>query len=158
MTNTPLPVQGTVGVNNFPAIQPVSGTVGISGTPNVNVTNTTPLPIKAADNPAFQPYQAEANAFMDSGGTCTATLLGAGSGQRLVIEFVEGLVNSSTTGTKLVSFTIQPTVNGFAVNHFLAPSYVADDGAQQAWQISQAARLYADPNTNVVMGARGQHH
>ncbi len=54
VANTPLPVQGTVGVNNFPATQPVSGTVnvgnfpatqpvsgsvGITGTPNVNVTN-----------------------------------------------------------------------------------------------------------------------
>jgi hypothetical protein len=60
VTNTPLPVQGTVGVNNFPGTQNVSGTVNvgnfpasntvtgsvsITGTPAVNVTNTVTNPV-----------------------------------------------------------------------------------------------------------------
>ncbi len=40
VVNTPLPVQGTVNVGNFPATQPVSGSVTISGTPSVRVTGT----------------------------------------------------------------------------------------------------------------------
>lgn len=58
VTNTPLPVQGNIGVNNFPATQAVSGTVnignlpttqqvsgnvGIVGTPTVNETAKTTL-------------------------------------------------------------------------------------------------------------------
>src|SRR6267378_1531423 len=38
--NTPLPVQGTVNVGNFPAANAVTGSVSITGTPNVNVVNT----------------------------------------------------------------------------------------------------------------------
>jgi hypothetical protein len=38
--NTPLPVQGTVNVGNFPASNAVTGSVSITGTPNVNVVNT----------------------------------------------------------------------------------------------------------------------
>jgi hypothetical protein len=66
----PLPVQGTVNVGNLPAAQQVSGTVSvdnfpatqavsISGTPtvNANITNTTPLSIRDADNPARHPFQ-----------------------------------------------------------------------------------------------------
>jgi len=38
--NTPLPVQGTVNVGNFPASNTVTGSVSITGTPTVNVVGT----------------------------------------------------------------------------------------------------------------------
>src|SRR5689334_2921167 len=59
--NTPLPVQGTVNVGNFPATSSVSGSVSISGTPSVNVANTPS--VNVANLPAVKlepgksPYQ-----------------------------------------------------------------------------------------------------
>jgi len=47
VTNTPLPVRGTVNVGNFPAAQPISGSVSVTNTPNVQVVNT-PLPVTGA--------------------------------------------------------------------------------------------------------------
>ena len=45
VANTPLPVEGTVNVGNFPASNPVTGSVNITGTPNVNVVNTDSNPV-----------------------------------------------------------------------------------------------------------------
>ncbi len=45
VVNTPLPVQGTVNVGNFPGSNAVTGSVSITGTPNVNVTNTAANPV-----------------------------------------------------------------------------------------------------------------
>src|SRR5437773_556556 len=45
VANTPLPVQGTVNVGNFPASNPVTGSVSITGTPNMNVANTDSNPV-----------------------------------------------------------------------------------------------------------------
>jgi hypothetical protein len=54
VVNTPLPVQGTVNVGNFPASSTVSGSVSITGTPNVNVVNapSNPVSVRDVDNPA----------------------------------------------------------------------------------------------------------
>ncbi len=49
VTNTPLPVKGTVNVGNFPATQPISGSVSITGTPSVNVGNTPSNPVPTLD-------------------------------------------------------------------------------------------------------------
>jgi hypothetical protein len=53
VTNTPLPVQGTVNIGNFPAASTVNGSVSITGTPNVNVVNTPT--VRNADRPSAQP-------------------------------------------------------------------------------------------------------
>jgi hypothetical protein len=45
VVNTPLPVQGTVNVGNFPASNTVTGSVSITGTPNVSVVNTSSNPV-----------------------------------------------------------------------------------------------------------------
>ncbi|MGD0468399.1 MAG: hypothetical protein ABSA54_08500 [Terriglobales bacterium] len=50
--NTPLPVQGTVGVSNFPANQTVNGTVSVGNTPSVNVANTPSVSVSSL--PAVQ--------------------------------------------------------------------------------------------------------
>jgi hypothetical protein len=105
------------------------------------------------ENPARQPFQAFANGIADLTGDCAATLPVAGTGQRTVIEYVSFVVTSNTTGTKLVTPLITPTVGGFSVKHVLAPTYQADDGVSQTWEASQVTRFYAD--TPVHMEVRG---
>ncbi|HEV2201018.1 MAG TPA: hypothetical protein VGR73_14465 [Bryobacteraceae bacterium] len=136
--NTPLPVMGTVGVNNFPATQ------------DVNVTNTMPVPVTAADNPAFHPMQEYATGTFDSSGLCTTTLATVGSGKRLVIEYASAQV-VSTTGQKLFFIDIKAS----GVFNFLAPSYQADNGTVSSFMASQATRIYANPGTDVVGQASG---
>lgn len=157
--NTPLPVSLTgtgtiagtvnaaqsgswsVGVNNFPAFP---------ATQNVNVTNTMPVPVTAADNPAFHPMQEYAEGTFDSGGLCTTTLATIGSGKRLVIEYASAHV-ISTTGQRVFFIDIKAS----GVFNFLAPSYQADIGAFSSIMASQATRIYANPSTDVVGQASG---
>ena len=110
VTNTPLPVQGTVGVNNFPASQTVNGTVNVSNTPSVNVANTPTVnlasgssfnvsnPQDSQSNPAplitfdaAQLYEDSCNNLLSPGvnGIVTCQLQNVPSGKRLVIQEVD---------------------------------------------------------------------
>src|SRR5437899_11619632 len=66
--------------------------VNVVNTPNVNVVNTTasPVPVRDVDNPARQPFQAEAmGGFADGASTTGDIPIGAvPAGKRLVIEHV----------------------------------------------------------------------
>jgi len=100
VTNTPLPVQGTVNVGNFPATQPVSGAVSITGTPSVHVTAATPLPTQPVGGGAAtqvgQPASSLINLFCNP--SCNELLPGGGgtdvvyavpSGKALIITDVQ---------------------------------------------------------------------
>ena len=88
VVNTPLPVQGTVNVGNFPASSTVTGSVSITGTPNVNVVNTSshPVPVtgtgatgevsvRNVDERGRNPFSA-----LHNPNTATANCSGAGGG------------------------------------------------------------------------------
>ena len=147
-------VSGTVNVGNFPATQAVSGTVGITGTPNVNVTDTTPLPVTVANNPALQPVQASTSCTIPAGlQQCSPAVLisGVSAGQRLVIEFVSATV-ALPTGEHLESFDIATTGGGNFINHFLAPGYSFDNGTTTAWYaLSRDLTVYADGGSGVTV-------
>lgn len=96
VVNTPLPVQGTVGVNNFPSNQAVSvtntPTVSLAAGSSVNVTNpldaqSNPTPLATLD--ASQPYedQCELTFNGSNGGACKFQAVPAG--KRLVIQEVD---------------------------------------------------------------------
>jgi hypothetical protein len=142
VVNTPLPVQGTVGVNNFPATQ------------NVNVTNTTPVPVTPSGDPAsnaFTAVSAGGNGTFDAFGSCITTPYSVASGKRLVIENV-GAEAKLGTGQKLETFSIGAgTPSG--LNQW-APTYQADDGTNAFFVASQAMRFYFDADTAVTMTAQ----
>jgi hypothetical protein len=160
VTNTPLPVQGTVGVSNFPATQPVSGTVNVGNFPatnNVNVTNTTPVPVTASGDPAsnaFTTVGATGSATFGPFGLCVAILSefpgGVPSGMRFVIENVsaEAILG---TGQKLIDFGISTVTSGLSQ---WAPTYQADDGTNAFFVASQAMRFYVDAGNSVTMSAQ----
>lgn len=78
VANTPLPVQGTVSVNNFPAVQAVSGNVNanITGTPSVSITGGV---TNTASTPLFvEPVTVAGNSFWS--GSSLAVNFGGGSG------------------------------------------------------------------------------
>lgn len=97
----PLPVTGTVGVNNFPATQNVSITnpsVPVSGTVQANVSFPSSLPMHNLDDPGRIPYQSSA----DMTGKCpTGPSLGCffffasvPSEHRLVAQHVSGIIQA----------------------------------------------------------------
>src|SRR5438552_3724461 len=55
VVNTPLPVQGSVSVANFPTTQAVSGNVAVSGSVGIDPGNNS---VKDADNAARHPFAA----------------------------------------------------------------------------------------------------
>lgn len=128
VTNTPLPVTGTVNVGNFPATQnvnvtntslAVSGSVGVSSLPNVplNNSNTNPLFERNVDNPATEPFQAilcygvsngvatnrcyAAASTQPSGFSVPTTTTDGKPVKALVIQFVDGGCGVSSEGVIL---------------------------------------------------------
>src|SRR5437870_13576858 len=77
---------------------------------NVNVVNTTasPVPVRDVDNPARQPFQAQAvGGFADGASTTGDITIGpVPAGKRLVIEHVS-VFGAMLSGQKMVRATIQ---------------------------------------------------
>jgi len=77
---------------------------------NVNVVNTTasPVPVRDVDNPARQPFQAEAvGGFADGASTTGDITIGAvPAGKRLVIEYVS-VFGTMLPGQKMIRASIQ---------------------------------------------------
>src|SRR5437899_3945 len=84
--------------------------VNVVNTPNVNVVNTTasPVPVRDVDNPARQPFQAEAmGGFADGASTTGDITIGAvPAGKRLVIEYVS-VFGTMLPGQKMIRASIQ---------------------------------------------------
>ena len=98
ITNTPLPVQGTVA-----AAQSGPWNVGIAGTPTVNVGNlgniqlntsaANPLQVRDVDNPTRQPFNVNEHCGFFNSSFCNLSLLGPNplpSGKVVVIEDYSG--------------------------------------------------------------------
>jgi hypothetical protein len=159
VVNTPLPVQGTVNVGNFPASSTVSGSVSITGTPDVKVTNTASAPVltRDVDNPALQPFQ---NVRVIStpagllGGDETFTVP---AGKRLVIEFVsfQGSWPAGQATTRLF-IGVCNSGGGACQTRFFFPAVPQgpDFGGDSLFTASSPTRLYADPGTDVTVSVR----
>ncbi len=141
VTNTPLPVQGsvgvtgTVGINNFPVTQSVSGTVGISGN-----SAATPLLVRDVDNDTRQPVAFGLN---DSVQAFTVP-----SNKRLVVEYVSwrGTVNKGN----IVAAGLDVFTNGVEATYYIPGSPVSGENIGGA-----NVRLVADPGTQVVLQSAG---
>jgi hypothetical protein len=131
VTNIPLPVQGTITVQN-----PLDG----NGNPIA-------LIVRDRDNPAFQPYSifCTGKAFTNTDqSSCSFELVP--SGKTLVIEEVSVAVDV-TAGQGIhpasVSVGTQPRSNFFGTNHYLALTAVGDTGSGlERYVTHQPTRLY----------------
>jgi hypothetical protein len=159
VVNTPLPVQGTVNVGNFPASSTVSGSVSITGTPNVKVTNTRSAPVltRDVDNPALQPFQnsqviSTPAGLLGGDGTFTVP-----AGKRLVIEFLsfQGSWPAGQATTRLF-IGVCNSGGGQCQTEFFLPaiSQGPDFGGNSLFAASSPMRLYADPGTDVTVSVR----
>ena len=153
MVNTPLPVQGTLGVNNFPANQPVSGTVNVGNFPSVQPvsfsnTATSPLHIRDVDNPAHLPFAKISGCTVAAGNNGCDVNFSVPSSMELVIETVSvnALLNSGEQG----NIHILVKTNGVPLGPFNVPlTLELHTSSGDVYGTTQPLRLYADPGTTV---------
>ena len=173
VTNTPLPVQGSVNaVITNPSV-PVSGTVNVSslpavqlsGTPTVTVGNleTSPALIRDVDRPSNEPFSGSICILNGSGvDPCDSPHSGFGvptttSGKtvkRLVIEYVSGSCEMSRPDTFLlvVELGIDAALSS-GRTHYLVPVGVPNvSGGGNFYAVAQQTRIYANPGQSVTIG------
>ncbi len=106
---------------------------------NVIVVNTpaSPVPVRDVDNPARQPFQAQAVGGFADGASSTGdiTIATVPAGKRLVIEHVSAL------GTMLPT---QKVINGGSDVIWTDPFGIID-GSRDYFVVSEALRVYANP-------------
>ena len=149
VTNTPLPVQGTVSVaTNTPL--PVQGEVSVAGV----------VSIKDVDKPTLQPFQ-HSGVFGIAEGTLGANhTFEVPNGKRLVIEFVSFDVNFATGQRPTLNFVSveNSTANASPISFHVPLIYQATLvlAAQNSdlYIGNSMTRLYADPGSTVTLGVR----
>lgn len=110
-------------------------------TVNVEVVNPTekPIPVRKADNPAFQAVQHD----FSSGSYLVP------AGKRLVIEHVSFQV-STAAGCPFVRGSLRTTLNGETVTHrFFFNAVGSTQSGDTVYGLSTQTRLYADPDTTL---------
>jgi hypothetical protein len=155
VVNTPLPVQGTVNVGNFPTSSTVTGSVSIANTPNVNVTNQPT--VRDADNPARQPFvfflcelsqQNCPTAF-----TIPSTTASGQSVQRFVVEYVSGSC-AVDSGKVVADLGVSTSVNGTTAFYRVIPTLESSfPTTGNLFNFAQQLRGYADPGTNAAISS-----
>lgn len=125
VVNTPLPVQGTVDVSNFPPTQ----NVAITGTPTVNANVTFPSSVDVAnpataplfvvnlDEPGRTPYQ-PVSACVAANISCESVFPGVPSNHRLVLQHISGTTIWSSAPSAVFGFARNGA--GVVVTRFLA--------------------------------------
>jgi hypothetical protein len=153
VTNTPLPVSGSLTIGSLPSVTiantplSVSGTVGISGPVNfstsspLTVTNaldssSKPIPLVVSE-PAIVPYQSSCTVGL----ALTCEFSAVPPGKRLVIQEFDAIavVNSGS----LTSTQLDVPVNGTSVFH----SFTVVNNGGNTYVTNQSTTLYADPGS-----------
>ncbi len=107
VTNTPLPVSGSIGVSGtVAATQSGTWNVGVTGTPNVSVGNV--VAVQNVDEKGRVPYmQSGFQSCAPGNGLCDLVFPAVPAGKRLVIEHVSANIglngSSSLNGTFLLA-------------------------------------------------------
>ena len=153
--NTPLPVQGTVNVGNFPAVNAVTGSVSITGTPNVSVVNapSSPVPVRNADDPDRNGFQA--TCLSSTTNFCTLTTVPAG--KVLVIQGATIEVHNKPGKTMVATLTT--ILNNVFVNQRLGMQNIgpchtcgfSPDFTPELYTAVLTFTVRADPGTNVFV-------
>jgi hypothetical protein len=145
VTNTPLPVQGTVnaaqsGTWNVNAAQSGAWNVGITGNTSAN-----PVFVRDADNPAKQPFVSDCS-IGSLPGQCNFAAIPAG--KELVIEMFTAVITMSS-GDRPYEAVLKGVANGTFHNLFYPLSFNgAETGLGDLWVVEQPlTRTYFDPGT-----------
>ena len=147
VTNTPLPVSGTVNIGSMP-------NVNIGNTPNVTIsgnTSASPLFVRDVDNPARQPFQIGFPFTMNPATIQVFQSFTVPVGKRLVIEYVSMGSGSVPVGQHLFIILLT-TVGGVGAFHYVAVTpqgSLPPPNAADTFVASQPMRVYADPGTTV---------
>lgn len=160
VVNTPLPVQGTVNVGNFPTSSSVSVTnfptsQQISGTVSVNNLPSSPVPTFNLDERGRSPYQQGGFVVVTGIGvgcvppsTSTICLFDLGvkvpTGKRLVVQYISANVELDAAGAG-VAFDV--SVGGSVLMGFQGPrigTFV---------NVETPTLLYVDPGQSMSIGA-----
>ena len=128
------------GVGLFASSRPAH-TAG--GPISVNVANT--VQNHDADNPAQQPFQILMQPSSDTTASVSQSF-SVPAHKRLVLEFVSSEVNEYPSKGGAYSY-LTTTAGGQTVTYYFANTY------ESAARKSQVVRLYADPGTDVTVGA-----
>jgi hypothetical protein len=155
ITNTPVPVQGTVAVGNTPS-------VNVTNTPSVNVANSS-VPVSGSVSVANRvdsgnqaiplvvtaqgtPYWDQCNGFGHIDFNTTCSMHSVPAGLRLVIESASLNTASGTTSDSILGVAIHTTFNGGDTYEYLAPSNTGSaTGLFQS--ASGPIKLFADPGS-----------
>jgi hypothetical protein len=142
VTNTPLPVQGTVNTNaTILNTVPISGSVSLAGN-----SRTSPVYVDA-DLPASRGFGATCYIpdVDPSTNEATCSLLNLSSGQEAVIETVtcDALIAAGYLPS-LELITVAPALGGGTVelDHFLALTKVWGDSSIELWKFASPLRIY----------------
>lgn len=127
----------------------INSTLTGNGTAVAPLGINSPLTIRNADNPAFQPVQFRE---IQIGGADTTTIFTVPAGKRLVIETVSGNGNIFS-GQKFLALSINTTnsVGGSQMPHYFTPVFTGTQGSFDFYSFNQSVRIYADPQTNIVL-------
>lgn len=157
VTNTPLPVQGMIGVNNFPTNQAVSGTVNVGNFPPVQPVSfsnsgASPLYVRDVDGPAHHPFAAADVCQSSPGFSCSDSAISVPSGTELVIETVGVSVTTASGLRPVVAFAA--TTNGTSAQFPLPLTFRGTTNGIDEYAIVQSMRVYADGGTSLIVGGR----
>ena len=137
-------VQTTAGLTTVTTNSTLSG----SGTTASPLGITSPLTVRNQDNPAFQPVEASGTQI---GGASSTTILTVPAGKRLVIETVSGNMNI-LNGQKFLALSIGTTGGSASqLSHYFTPIFTGTQGSFDFYSFNHSVRIYADPQTNVVL-------
>jgi hypothetical protein len=159
VTNTPLPVQGTVNAHITNAIVPISGTVAVSSLPAVGISNTssTPLFVDTGDS-ARAGIGAACDANYDGSGVAQCTLATVPVGQILVIETITCGASVATGSAVLpirLAMGAQPIGGGapFYVFHRLVLTKTDTLSGLDDYGITTPVRMYVAGGTGVSVNS-----
>jgi hypothetical protein len=164
VTNTPLPVQGTVNahINNTTAL-PIAGTVGVSSLPAVQLSGTSPVSLS---NTATTPIYVDADRAARSGfnaecftgnvdttaGQAQCALFNIPEGRQVVIESVscqaELFAGEGPGDVQLIVPNVPLGGGGLTnVHHRLTLTKQAGDSTLDIWAMTTAFRVYGSSPT-----------
>jgi hypothetical protein len=150
ITNTPLPVQGTVSVGNSPSVN-VANTpsVNVANTPNVNISNSSMAVSNSLDsgsNPIPLVVSVQGTPYTDS---CSANSVSIcymnplNTNARLVVQAVS--FNSDSFQGAIEQAALSTVVNGVPTAAFLPLSNTATDSQGALYQAAHVSTLlYSD--------------
>ncbi len=165
ITNTPLPVAGTLAIGSLPSVTisntplPVSGTVAVSGgtvgiSGPVQLSSSTPLAVSnALDSssnpiplvvaaPALVPYQSSCTIGL----TLTCSFQGVPTGKRLVVQEFD--IQVQVNGGTLNSVQLTTSLGGSPSTHV----FPVNNNGNNFYVTHQPTTLYADQSTTPFCG------